>query len=637
LPYWRTIPAAGDEINQTIYALQIAQGQRLPLVGNDAYAGPFFFYLLAGLFRLGLQDPLLGGTIVLIAGTATVPVTYAWMRELGNGYGASLLAGLLVAFNPHLILLNSHVGGTTFLLPFLLMVGLWLLCAAVNRDRPGLLMAGALVCGLALQSNPLAALAVAGSWVWLSVQSRRMPRLGRRWPLWPVLAGLCVGLVYAPVIIYNLQSGLGSLTTLNERSYLWQAQPSLATFFPNLGRLSLQLVRQLAGVLRGDETLRTIWGLPLLYGIWACVGLAFTAWQGHWLPLAVLLPYVLLMPYFSGHYGMVNPVRFTSLLTPPLAGAMAVAGVALWKRVSALRWPREGLRDALGSGLALLLAAYPLLSLFEYYAEINARHRNGRPLLELSQQVVAHNDGQAVYISETPEMLNIPGIPYVPRAYPLFANIYQEFIPPIQIVGRLFETRGPAFIFMTEQDAAFVGQYVELTAWPGPANEEALLSGYGLYEVRPTAVMTTPSFVLRDGNLPASGLDAVLGEGIALIGHETPAHIKAGERLAVDLYWQSVGPVEPGTYVGFVHLYDPATAALIAQDDHVLGRDLYPVTAWRPDEVVVDRYTLPVPADASAGTYALRTGVYTWPDLTRLNVSGSTDDVVEFAALDITP
>ncbi|MBU0702406.1 MAG: hypothetical protein KKC18_00875, partial [Chloroflexi bacterium] len=47
LPYWQTIPPAGDEVNQAIYALQIAQGQGYPLVGNDAYAGPFYFYLLA--------------------------------------------------------------------------------------------------------------------------------------------------------------------------------------------------------------------------------------------------------------------------------------------------------------------------------------------------------------------------------------------------------------------------------------------------------------------------------------------------------------------------------------------------------------------------------------------------------------
>jgi hypothetical protein len=40
---------------------------------------------------------------------------------------AGLVAASLVAANPHLILLNSHVGGTTFLVPFLTTSFLWLL------------------------------------------------------------------------------------------------------------------------------------------------------------------------------------------------------------------------------------------------------------------------------------------------------------------------------------------------------------------------------------------------------------------------------------------------------------------------------------------------------------------------------
>ena len=52
LPYWRTVPAPGDEIGQIVHAALIANGNIFPLVGNDEYAGPFFFYLLAGLLKL---------------------------------------------------------------------------------------------------------------------------------------------------------------------------------------------------------------------------------------------------------------------------------------------------------------------------------------------------------------------------------------------------------------------------------------------------------------------------------------------------------------------------------------------------------------------------------------------------------
>jgi hypothetical protein len=636
LPYWRTIPAAGDEVNQAIYALRIAQGQHLPLVGNDAYAGPFFFYLLAALFRLGIRDPLLGRTIVLLAGVATVPVTYAWMRALGAGDRVRSLAALLVACNPHLILLNSHVGGTTFLLPFLTTTSLWLLSAAVQRDRPGLLVAAGAVAGLALQSNPVAAPAVAGAWLWLVVRARRTPRLGERWPLWPLLGGACVVLVYAPVIAYNLRSGLGSVDVLNQRSYLWQAEPSPVTFLPNLWRLLLQLVRQMAGVLRGDETLRAIVGLPLLYGVGGGVGLAFTAGRLSGLPLAVLLPYVTLMPYFSGHYGMISPVRFTSLLTPPLAGALAVAAVALWERSAALLGPPGRGRRLLGGTLALLLAAYPLGSLFAHYAAVEARGLSGRPLLELSREVVALEPEWPVYVSETPPMLDVHGIPYVPRAYALFAGAPQAFLPPDRIVGRLFETRGPAHIFMTAEDAAFVGGFAELTPWLSRANEEALSRGFGLYTVRPTAVLTVPAFVRTDVDAaPDVRSDLVFGGTLQLVGYEAPEAIRGGAWLEVALYWRAVGAVAPGQYVGFVHLYDPRTGELVAQDDHPLGGALYPAPAWQPDEVVMDHHALSVPEEVSALTYTLRAGVYTWPDLTRLDVPGRVDDVVTLTELSV--
>jgi len=79
----------------------------------------------------------------------------------------------------------------------------------------------------------------------------------------------------------------------------------------------------------------------------------------------------------------------------------------------------------------------------------------------------------------------------------------------------------------------------------------------------------------------------------------------------------------------------PATTALVAQDDHVLGQDQYPANAWQPDEVVADHYALHVPDDMAPGRYMLRAGVYTWPDLTRLDVPGPPDDIIELGPVDI--
>ena len=62
----RMIPAAFDEVEQTSFAYQIANGQIRPLTGNDAYAGPFYFYIVAGLIKLGATD--LEGRVQILDG-----------------------------------------------------------------------------------------------------------------------------------------------------------------------------------------------------------------------------------------------------------------------------------------------------------------------------------------------------------------------------------------------------------------------------------------------------------------------------------------------------------------------------------------------------------------------------------------
>jgi len=655
LPHWRTIPPAGDEVNQAIYALQIAQGRRFPLVGNDAYAGPFFFYLLALLFRLGVTDPLVGRTVILVAGTLTTTLTYAWVRALHGSRLAGAVAAGIVAINPHLVLLNSHVGGTTFLLPFLTTSFLWLLSTAVDSDGHGWLMGASILGGLAVQSNPIAGLLVAGGWAWATFRVRHSAQLGRNWPLWPLVGGLCILLVYSPVIAYNVTSDLDSLHVLGQRSYLQEADPSIHTFLVNEWRLALQLVRQVSGVLMGDETAHTLLGLALIYLAWMLAGLAFTARKVSLLPTATLLPFLLILPYFSSHYGPIDPVRFTSPLTPVLAAAMGLVCSAGLKRITrpcviSLPYRREAKRLLLLI-LAACLAAYPLASLFQYYDFVEENHLSGRALLDLSRQMVDANRGQRVYVSDTDHMRTIQGVPYVPRAYLLFSNIYQEFLPPDQIIGRLFERPEPAFLLIGDEDAATIEQFAHLIPWPSAANEEARRLEYGLYTFDAQGPLVKPDFVLtgddarfwRTCSPPDVPIGVLLGNGVELIGygapHDTkggqaaPPELAAGETLHLTLYWRAVEPLPQGTYVGFVHLYHPVTAALVAQDDHVLGQERYPVNAWQPDEVIVERYSLHVPGDVEAGRYALRAGVYTWPDLTRLEACDDSDGLIELGAV----
>lgn len=633
-PHWRTVPAAHDETAQLTYALRILDGQ-FPLVANDAYTGPFFVYLLAGLVRAGAADPLLGRAVMLAAGVALVPLTYLWLRALADSRAACVIAAGVVAANPHLIILNSHIGGATFLMPFFTTAFLWLMTCAVVRDGPGWWAAAGVAGGLALHANLAAAVPLVGGWAWFAFSVRRSPRLGRAWPAWPLLGGLVLLAVFSPVIVYNLTTQTTSADVLGQRTYLWEAQPTAATYLRNLGRLGLQLVRQTGGVLAGDESFATVAGWPLAQAAWAAAGLWAMPRRLKTLAAAWLAPYCLAIPAVSAHYGLLEPVRFTTYMTPVLAAGMGLAAarvlaaVAAHTRAEGRRWA-----TAAAAGAIAVLILQPLVALYRYYASLGPANLNGQVILDLSNQMVAANRGEPVYQGYSDVMLGIAGVPYVPQASLALAGIPNEFLPPDQIVGRLFERPGPAMLLLHDEDAARIREFAKLIDWPGPANQKAHLLGYGLYTLDVSVPLRKPGFVWTGeaarGLAPETSVGLGLGAGLELIGYDLP-EARPGLPWVPRLYWRIVEPMPPGDYIVFIHLLDADGQNLVGQSDHALGHNRYPVGAWQTGEVVADDHALALPADLPPGRYTLRAGVYTWPSLERLPVStGHPDRLLDF-------
>jgi 4-amino-4-deoxy-L-arabinose transferase-like glycosyltransferase len=629
LPYWDVIPASFDEVNQTVYAFLIAQGRSLPLVGNDAYAGPFYFYLLAGLLRLGITDPMIGRAVVLAAGTLTAPATYGWVYALSQNKVAGLVAALLVASNPDLILVNSHIGGTTFLLPFLTTLFLLALTLAVRRDSYFWLAATGITAGLALQSNPVAILVIAGGLLWLLWQSYGQQALGRWWPCWPACTGLLILLVYSPVIVYNLTTDFRSVDVLQERSYLWQSEPTVGTTLNNLRRLSLQTTRQVSGVLGGEETFSTLIGMPLLYLCLMIAGMVYGVPRLSLLPLFAILPFLLLFPLASSHYGFLSIGRFTTLLIPVW---MALIGFLLAALAAKARESHEKWRlalTALTASFILLLFIYPATSLFQYYRSMSEAPVSEAALLEISRHLVAQSQDEPVYISTIEELSYLAGIPYVPHAAFILGDVYHEFLPAQQIIGRLYERPGPAYFLLSDRDAGVLQEIAPLERVAMAANEEARARHYGLYKLEASAILAKPDFVTEPSALPANLTPPMrLGEGIQLEGCDLEQLELAANRMLLDCYWQAIEPMPAGIYVGFAHLVHLESATLLAQDDHILGQERYPVNAWQPGEIIRDRYVLDVPENLAAGEYELVLGIYIWPEQVRLHVPGSAHDVV---------
>ncbi|HRO92224.1 MAG TPA: glycosyltransferase family 39 protein, partial [Promineifilum sp.] len=518
LPYWDVIPAAFDEVDQTSYAYQIAHGQIVPLTGNDAYSGPLYVYLVAGLIKLGATDPLVGRWIVLAAGVLTVPVVYAWVLALGRKRLAALIAALFVALNPDLIFVNSHSGGTTLLLPFLTTLFLLCLTLAATRDSPAWLLPTGVFAGLAMQSNMIAALAVAGGLLWFLWQARGKARLGRRWPLWPVVAGIIALLVFSPVIIHAVIDDSGSAAGLETKPYIWEHDPTIATTINNTRRFWLQLGRQTSGVLIGDEKFNALLGVPLLYLALMAAGLVHTTRRISTQPLLVIIPFALVMPVVSSHYGFGVIGRYTMLLVSVWGAVIAFLLAAAIDRT--WRLPAGGRRTlsiALLAIMALILIVWPVVSLFRYYRQTDLAGETGRTVLDLSRYPVTHNQDEPVYLSTIEALAAVRGIPYVPHAAFLLGDVYHEFLSPEEIIGRLYENPGPAYFLLNDGDAAVIGATIPIERVPIPANDAAAPRGFGLYRFAGDQPLAKPEFVL---DAAPAGLEpnALFGESVQLLG-----------------------------------------------------------------------------------------------------------------------
>jgi len=100
-------------------------------------------------------------------------------------------------------------------------------------------------------------------------------------------------------------------------------------------------------------------------------------------------------------------------------------------------------------------------------------------------------------------------------------------------------------------------------------------------------------------------LDVSFGGQICLLGYDLSR--EEGE-LRLELHWQARQQME-GDYRVFVHLFDPATEEIVAQDDAMPRQNQYPTSWWAGGEVVSDEIILSL-KDAPPGRYRLALGVY---------------------------
>jgi 4-amino-4-deoxy-L-arabinose transferase-like glycosyltransferase len=85
--------------------------------------------------------------------------------------------------------------------------------------------------------------------------------------------------------------------------------------------------------------------------------------------------------------------------------------------------------------------------------------------------------------------------------------------------------------------------------------------------------------------------------------------IRAGDTLALTLFWLAEQPVPPDTYTLFVHLRNEQNQTPV-QVDLMPWHGLFPPERWPPGQVVSERITMPLPETLPAGAYRLVLGLY---------------------------
>jgi len=628
------IPVNGDYLRQTVYALQIRPGKFMPLVGNDAYAGALYSYIIAICMWIFGVTPSIPFIVQLVISALTVGLAFLLARACGLSQPWAFLVGLLMAVSPHHILLNSHCPGTVYVTPLFSTASLVALVLGVRRESGLWLVAAGALMGLAMQTNPIPALMLPGVAVWFWMQRKASIGLRTRWPYLAVLAFM---LAYAPVIIYSLRNDLAAFRWASTRQYLWQPSLSLSSYLRNLGLLVLQLCCQVSGVLEGWEGVRILVGLPLVYSAWAIAGLAYAVRQGLSLPALVVVSHLLTMPLWSAHYGPMIEVRLTIYLAPLIYLAMSVLAEGVWAfmRIRLRSSNFVGMARWGVSALLVMLSLWLLIPLFQYYQREAAAGRVNVPFTALWDEFKQHWRGEKILLTE-----------FSPNDYFLATNsIAYEMMPLEDILERLAtgQETGRVTLALGDTDLLFFKLRTELIPWQSPAWDAHYRIAYVRWYTIEDAQNLKPTFVLGEGESLPSAARAVqvnFVDQLYLIGYQILSDkLSPGTEMILHVYYKAVNVISDD-WIGFVHVVGP-DGRLVAQKDQELGRGFYATHHWQPGEIIREKYTVRLPKDMPAGDYVLKTGLYSFPSLDRLVVRSSDvpaqDNVVVLGTIHVGP
>ena len=115
-------------------------------------------------------------------------------------------------------------------------------------------------------------------------------------------------------------------------------------------------------------------------------------------------------------------------------------------------------------------------------------------------------------------------------------------------------------------------------------------------------------------------VNAELEDRITYLGlHVEQDAFKPGEEIKLIHYWKVHKPITNWNL--FIHLIGPGT---YVNADHKPVQGLYPVSEWKPGQIIRDEHTTTVPADYSSDKITVYVGL--WQGKRRMKIKGPQDD-----------
>lgn len=243
------------DLGEADFAWQITQGAK-PWVGMNTYYGSWYSYLVAiaikllSLFDMGIFAPR---TVSLIFGVATVWAVYLLTKKLIGKHGA-YVSSALVAFQPFHIVINSRISWGNCVTPFFTTVAVYLslVCWELPKSTKKTAYGGlaGLMIGFALNTHPsvLVFSIVLGLWFLIeTLKNKKQMKTSF------AAFALAFGALIAPLAVYNIKSGFGSVggADLRGGSQALEEQISWEKYIQNI-KLSNQ---QFEGLLKHNLVL----------------------------------------------------------------------------------------------------------------------------------------------------------------------------------------------------------------------------------------------------------------------------------------------------------------------------------------------------------------------------------------------